>query len=301
MELRQLKYFVKTAETLNFSEAARLLFITQSTLSQQIRALEQELGTMLFVRDSHGVVLTESGEKLLPQAKKTLFDAEVCSETINDLKLMLSGTLNVGITYSFYPVLTETLLAFMREHPAIKLNIFYKTMEELMVMLSKKELDFVLSFRPSSPQSDIESHVLFDNSLSVIVNKNHPLADKEKCCLSDILPYRVALPAKGLQARNMFERIFPDAYSQLNVSIELNEVGVLLDIVHCSSFVTILSEAVVHGISELKAIPFDVPGNSMEGCVHTLRNTYRKRATDEFIRMFRESNAVRDRANQWLE
>ncbi len=301
MELRQLKYFVKTAETLNFSEAARLLFITQSTLSQQIRSLEQELGTMLFVRDSHGVVLTESGEKLLPQAKKTLFDAEICSETINDLKLMLSGTLNIGITYSFYPVLTETLLAFMREHPAIKLNIFYKTMEELMVMLSKKELDFVLSFRPSSPQSDIESHVLFDNSLSVIVNKNHPLADKEKCCLSDILPYRVALPAKGLQARNMFERIFPDAYSQLNVSIELNEVGVLLDIVHCSSFVTILSEAVVHGISELKAIPFDVPGNSMEGCVHTLRNTYRKRATDEFIRMFRESNAVRDRANQWLE
>lgn len=72
MELRQLKYFVKTAETLNFSEAARLLFITQSTLSQQIRSLEQELGTMLFVRDSHGVVLTESGEKLLPQAKKTL-------------------------------------------------------------------------------------------------------------------------------------------------------------------------------------------------------------------------------------
>ena len=187
MELRQLKYFVKTAETLNFSEAARLLFITQSTLSQQIRSLEQELGTMLFVRDSHGVVLTESGEKLLPQAKKTLFDAEVCSETINDLKLMLSGTLNIGITYSFYPVLTETLLAFMREHPAIKLNIFYKTMEELMVMLSKKELDFVLSFRPSLPQPEIESHVLFDNSLSVIVNKNHPLADKDKCSLSDIL------------------------------------------------------------------------------------------------------------------
>ena len=65
MELRQLKYFVKTAETLNFSEAARALFITQSTLSQQIRCLEQELGVELLQRDSHSVALTESGEHLL--------------------------------------------------------------------------------------------------------------------------------------------------------------------------------------------------------------------------------------------
>ena len=64
MELRQLRYFVKTAETLNFSEAARLLYVTQSTLSQQIRQLEQELDTMLFVRDSHNVTLTDSGERL---------------------------------------------------------------------------------------------------------------------------------------------------------------------------------------------------------------------------------------------
>ena len=53
MELRQLNYFVKVAQTLNFSEAARLLFVTQSTLSQQIKTLEEELGTSLFQRDSH--------------------------------------------------------------------------------------------------------------------------------------------------------------------------------------------------------------------------------------------------------
>ena len=63
MELRQLKYFVKTAETLNFSEAAKALSVTQSTLSQQIRQLEQEIDTVLFVRDSHSVQLTESGER----------------------------------------------------------------------------------------------------------------------------------------------------------------------------------------------------------------------------------------------
>ena len=108
MELRQLRYFVKTAETLNFSEAARLLYVTQSTLSQQIRQLEQELDTMLFVRDSHNVTLTESGERLLPLAKHTIQDADICCSAIKDLNQMLSGSLNIGITYTFAPILTET-------------------------------------------------------------------------------------------------------------------------------------------------------------------------------------------------
>lgn len=66
MELRQLKYFVKVAETLNFSEAAKELFITQSTLSQQIKQLEAEINAQLLQRNSHGVALTEAGAELLP-------------------------------------------------------------------------------------------------------------------------------------------------------------------------------------------------------------------------------------------
>ena len=72
MELRQLKYFVKVAETLNFSEAAKSLFVTQSTLSQQIKQLEQDLDSQLLTRSSHSVSLTEAGEELLPYARKVL-------------------------------------------------------------------------------------------------------------------------------------------------------------------------------------------------------------------------------------
>ena len=301
MELRQLKYFVKTAETLNFSEAARLLFVSQSTLSQQIRQLEQELDTMLFIRDSHNVTLTESGERLLPLAKHTLRDAEICGCAIKDLNQMLSGSLNIGITYTFAPILTETVISFMKKHPAVKLNICYKTMEELLGMLTKRELDFVLSFKPSALHSDIEAHSLFDNHLSVIVNKSHPLAEKDSITLDEMIPHRIAMPAKGLQSRNTFDTMFPNAYEKLNVAVELNEVNVLLDIVRGSQLVTILSEAVICQKDSLKAITFDCPDNIMIGCVHTLRNSYRKRAAEEFIKMLRDSDAVRERANQWLD
>ena len=69
MELRQLKYFLKLAETLNFSSAAKELFITQSTLSQQILNLEREFDQPLFVRNSHEVQLTEAGRLLMPHAQ----------------------------------------------------------------------------------------------------------------------------------------------------------------------------------------------------------------------------------------
>ena len=256
---------------------------------------------MLFERDSHRVQLTESGERLLPIAKRTLMDAATCMDTVNDLKKMLSGSLNIGITYTFAPILTETVIAFTKAYPAVKLNIFYKTMEELMSMLEKRELDFVLSFKPTSVHPVIESHVLFDNNLSVIVSRNHPLAEKTKATLQDILPNGIAMPSKGLQSRNEFDKLYPSAYNQLNIRMELNEVNVLLDIVRGSSLITILSEAVIHQTTGLVAIPFDVPDNIMVGCVHTERSAYRKKAAEEFIRMLQESEAVRERAIQWLE
>ena len=82
MELRQLRYFVKAAETLNFSEAAKGLYITQSTLSQQIRQLETELDVQLFQRNSHEVTLTEAGAELLPYAKETLYAAATRAKNI---------------------------------------------------------------------------------------------------------------------------------------------------------------------------------------------------------------------------
>ncbi|MFG6424428.1 MAG: LysR family transcriptional regulator, partial [Paramuribaculum sp.] len=85
MELRQLKYFIGTAETLSFSEAARNLNVTQSTLSQQIKQLENEIGAQLFHRSSHSVALTEAGSEMLPYARQTIESAEMCMNRIADI------------------------------------------------------------------------------------------------------------------------------------------------------------------------------------------------------------------------
>lgn len=301
MELRQLKYFVKVAETLNFSEAAKNLCVTQSTLSQQIKQFENELGTPLLIRSSHMVQLTEAGESILCHAKKSIYESEACVERIRDLNSIAVGTLSIGVTYSFSPILTETLLSFMKLYPNIKLNIFYKPMSELMEMLKARDVDFVLAFRPTVSVEGLESHILFQNYLSAIVGSRHPLALKEKVTMSELSQYNLALPSKGLQARNAFDNVLSHHENlRFNVKIELNEVNILLDLIRKSMLASVLAEATIHNENGVKAIPLDIPENEMAGCVHVLKDSYRKKSMQEFIRMLGESIAVKDRQNAWL-
>lgn len=299
MELRQLRYFAKAAETLSFSDAARFLSIAQSTLSQQIKQLEDELGTMLFIRNSHAIRLTEAGEAMLPFALRTLNEAEACADRIHDLQKLLTGTLNIGVTHSFSPILTESVISFMRMYPGIKLNVIYKQMNELMDMLAKRNIDFVLAFKPIQPLLDVESHILFQNSLSAIVRNNHPLASKEKVSIAELEKYELVLPSKGLQARNAFDSIVSD-YSNFKIRIELNEVNTLLKLIRQTRLVTVLAEDSIYDVRDVKAVPIDVPDNQMSGCVHILKGTYRKHSMQEFIRILTESIAVKRLQNNWI-
>lgn len=299
MELRQLRYFAKAAETLNFSEAAKVLNIAQSSLSQQIKQLEDELGVQLFLRNSHSIRLTEAGEEMLPFALRTIYDADTCTDRIHDLRELLTGTLNIGVTYSFSPILTESVILFMKMYPHIKLNIIYKPMGELMDLLAKRELDFVLAFKPTCPVENVESHILFQNCLSAVVCSTHPLASKEKVSLAELQKYDLALPSKGLQARNAFDSIVT-SYDSFRIHIELNEVNILLKLIRQTNFVTVLAEDSIYNERDVKAIPLDVPDNEMTGCVHILKDTYHKNSMKEFVRLLSESLAVKKRQNSWI-
>lgn len=299
MELRQLRYFTRAAETLNFSDAAKSLNIAQSSLSQQIKQLEDELGTQLFIRTSHCIRLTEAGEVMLPFALRTIHEAEACTDRIHDLQKLLTGTLNIGVTHSFSPILTESVISFMKMYPGIKLNVVYKQMNELMELLSKHEIDFVLAFRPIQPLPDVESHILFQNSLSAIVGVSHPLAAKDKVTIAELERYELALPSKGLQARNAFDSIVSD-YRNFKIRIELNEVNTLLKLVRQTRLVTVLAEDSIYDIRDVKAVPIDVPDNQMTGCVHILKGTYHKHSMQEFIRILTESIAVKRLQSNWI-
>ena len=292
MELRQIKYFLKVAELLNFSEASKALFITQSTLSQQIRQLENEFDTILFERNSHEVSLTEAGQQFMRYARKVMIDVDDCTQKMDDLKNMLTGELNIGVTFTFSPLLTETVLEFMKLYPHVRLNVFYKTMSELMDMLQRREVDFVLAFKPTDRNDKIESHVLFNNHLSVVVSEHHSLAKRKSLTLDVLAPYDAAMPASGLQARNSFDDMIHSVNSKLKIRVELNDVSILLKLIKQSKLITILAEATIHDEDGLVAIPLEMAGNDMEGCIHLLKQAYVKNSAREFYRLLSQSRAI---------
>lgn len=292
MEIRQLKYFLKVAETLNFSEASRRLYITQSTLSQQISHLEQEIGLPLFERNSHGVYLTEAGRELMPYAQKAVVATESCREHIEDLKQMLTGELNIGVTYSFSTVMSETVIDFLKNYPGVKLNIYYQTMEELMEKLKRRELDFVLAFKPLKADKDVDSRIIFSNRVAAIVNECHPLAKKRTVTLSDLSQFDLLLPMRGLQARNAFDMIIEERDLEFNIKMEVNNVGIILDLLHRANYVTVLAESTVIHERGIVAVPIEAESNEMQGCIHMLRDSYIKNAAQEFIRMLSQSTSI---------
>lgn len=295
MELRQLKYFVKSAEYLNFSVAAKHLYITQSTLSQQIKQLEYELGFDLFLRNSRHIMLTEAGEEFLPFARKTILDAEDAVQRLHDLQHVKVGTLKVGVTYSLSTVLTEGLICFMKEFPCIKLEVFYKTVDELLTLLRERKVDFVLSYKPLSEASDIASMPLFENSLALVVSKEHPLAKRKKIELKELEELPMILPSKGLQARMMLDRLVEGKNITLASKLELNETNILLQMVATGNYVTILSTSALFGKARFKAIPLDDPDNIMEASLLTLKGSYQKASAREFIKILLNTEAVKRR------
>ena len=292
MELRQLRYFLKVAELLSFSEAAKNLFITQSTLSQQIKQLETELDTMLFERNSHEVSLTEAGEKLVRYAEKVVVDADVCQQKMTDLKGLLTGELNIGATYTLGPLLTETVLEFMKQHPNVRLNIVYKTMAELMDMLQRREVDFVLAFKPTEKNDKVDSHVLFNNKLVAVMSDKNPLATRSSLTIEDLQNCQMAMPAHGLQARNSFEEMTDDGLNGIKTRLEINDVNILLKLVEKSKLVTLLAEATLHGEEGLVGIPLEMRNNDMEGCIHLLNQSYVKNSAREFCKLLGQSRAI---------
>lgn len=283
---------MKVSETLNFSEASRELFITQSTLSQQISKLEQELEIQLFERNSHEVTLTEAGKHLKKYAEKAISSVDTCIQQIEDLKNLLTGELNIGVTFSFNSIAHETVMAFLKKYPKVKLNIHYRPMVELMEMLKQRKLDIVLAFKPLVSDPKIESRLLFNNHLAAIAREGHPITRLSTISLDIVKQYSLILPSPGLQARNALEHILERREMELNASVEINNVNQLLSIVRESNYITILSESTIYHESGLKSVRLDCGDNAMDGCIHVLRDSYLKRSAQEFIRMLAESNSI---------
>jgi DNA-binding transcriptional LysR family regulator len=149
MELRHLRYFVRTAELLHFTRAAESLFISQPTLSTHIQQLEEELGCELFARIGRKVQLTEAGSILLGRARKALSEVEEATCEIQALKGLLRGNLSIGALPSYSSkLLPGWLTAFNNIHPDVHISARTGTSDDLENAVVSGEVNAAFGFVP---------------------------------------------------------------------------------------------------------------------------------------------------------
>ena len=289
MEIRQVRYFVMVAQTGSFSQAAKELFISQSTLSQQIQQLENEVGVKLLERNTRKVTLSEYGQEFLPYAKNLIYDAEACLGSIMDVRNMATGKLVIGVTYTFSSVMVDVLKEFIRDYPGIRLSIRTALMEELMDMLERNEIDLALSYDPGHKYDNIESTELFRSSICVIARDTHPLAQKVSISLEELSRLKLALPVSGMQARDKFDSVLAEKGIKMNIAVEVNDMQILQKLVRDTELVTVFSRNAIKNSVGLTALEIENIQGETVGCCHTIKGRYKSIAAREFIRRLRES------------
>jgi len=177
MDLRHLRYFLAVAEERHFTRAAEKLGIQQPPLSQQIRQLEDELGTKLFHRLTRGVELTGSGTFLMQEARQILDHVERTKAAVQSLGRGTSGHIRVGFSNASYfnPVVSQVIHDYRERYPEVVLTPVQSVTASLVQSLHNAEVD-VAFLRAPFDEEGLGSDLIVEEPLVAVIPAGHPLA-----------------------------------------------------------------------------------------------------------------------------
>jgi LysR family cyn operon transcriptional activator len=241
VELRHLRYFIKSAELLHFTEAAAALNVSQPNLSLQIQQLEEELGSRLFDRVGRAVHLTAAGELFLVYAQRALREVESGQRGIHDLEGLLRGKLRIGVTNSFntkaFPAL---LVEFVRTYPVVHVSVTVAANRCVETGVRDGNFDLGLVCQ-SSTAFDFNSMESFKQDIVVAVSRAHPLAGSATVRIRDLAGIPLGLPTLDNAARQLIDNAFGAAGITPEVIVETNDNNVLIGLAEHDGAAAILA------------------------------------------------------------
>ena len=215
MDLKTLRYFVVVAEELNITKASKILMMSQPPLSNQIKHLEEELNTTLFIRGKRHLELTEEGKYLYQKAKDIIY---LNDKTVNDILLMntgLSGTISIGLVEGMAPdIAAEWISEFLNIHPQVKFRILDGNSDDLIEKMRAGLISLAVITNPYD-QILLNSFKVGEEKMVALMNKDHRLAQLEKTMISvtELVGEKIIVPSRKAHVdaiRKWFKRIHED-------------------------------------------------------------------------------------------
>ncbi len=181
LDSHQLNVFLVAAETLNFTEAARRLHMSQPSVSQHIQALEQHFSKALFVRAGRHVALTDAGAALVPLARQMIHNSNQIEELMRSLDGEVYGHLIVGCSTTPGKYILPHLLArFHRRFPKVKVSCHVAPQEQALAMLCDNEVHFSVVSAPYTACRDVDYYCYMTDPVELIAPAGHPWARRRQ-------------------------------------------------------------------------------------------------------------------------
>lgn len=224
MDIRVLKYFLAVAREQSFSVAAQRLYLSQPTLSRQLKELEEELGKTLFVRSSKGVTLTEEGMLLRTRAEQIVALMEKTEREVRQSDDHIAGTVYIGAGESYaVKLVAHTARRIMTHHPDIHYSIYSADGADVLDRLDKGLIDFGIVFQNVDASKYESMEIPLKDTFGVLMRKDSPLAAKDKITFFDLKGQPLLIPRQP-NHNTIISDLIKNNENDLNVFSEYNLV-----------------------------------------------------------------------------
>lgn len=284
MLLRHIRYFLAVAEHANFTRAAAALHVSQPTLSQQVRQLEEMLGATLLDRSGKTVQLTDAGIAYRLYAQRALQDLDAGGRAIHDVQALTRGTLRVAMTPTFTAYLIGPLIdEFGRRYPKLTLSIEEMPQERIESLVNLDELDVGIAFEGvRSP--DIETQPLWVEALSLVVGESHPHAGRSKALsLGEFANTELALLNETFATRGYIDRYCAQHGVAPQIMVEANSISAVVEIVRRGRLATLLPIAITKNWRDLHPIALAPALPRRTAALLQRKGAYRSAAARAFV------------------
>lgn len=259
MELRHLRYFVALAECLNFTRAAERVHVTQSTLSHQIRQLEEELGHPLFDRVGKRVVMTEAGELFLGSASKALKEIDHGMGELKADSLQLTGEVRVGTTHTFnLGFIPECVATFLARHPTAKVIVEELSADIIGARVKSGELDLGIAYRPENPR-DLWFEPLYNEEMVLVVSSEHHFARRKHIRMVELHKQPMVMLPNTFATRESLNECFRACGAEPIIVAEMNTIAPMLGLVARMKIGAIVASNAVPPNSGLHVVALEGP------------------------------------------
>lgn len=228
MDIRQLKAFVAIAESGTFTAGAARVHVTQAAISMQIRQLETETRTQLFIRAPRRVILTEAGEKLLERAYTILREHDAALEELAALTGAHRGRLRIGSASAMVSAdpLPQVLRELRRVHSGVETSVVSGTSESLVKQVLAGELDAAFVSLPVEARG-VQTEILSEDYLVAIASPNHQMAKQKIVSAYALAGEKLILGERGGNTRRLIDQFFAQAGVTLKIAMELSRLSAI--------------------------------------------------------------------------